>query len=422
MTLAELPLSEPDRRSNMELTPLGSDELDATEDPSAIYLNKAGILPYLPKHALDFVHQDMEENFYIPDEDEMSEDENLNSFEAPFHGVTCYNDESGQGRLILNNEVILDSFGARFKDADHAESISLSDFQYVDELGRGEQGRIFLALHTPSNTRMAIKEIPLEMSEVQMKHILIELEVLSKHKSLFIIEFFGAFFTKSSVYFCMEVMDLGSLDDLIKALKNRNAPYPFFPDSFLAAVIYSISSGLNFACKQLSIMHRDIKPTNVLLNSKGFVKICDFGVSGYLVKSAAKTYVGSMNYMAPERVRVNQNAVYTIQADVWSLGAAVFEMILGDPLYAVSGFDSAFAHLMAISVEPCPPIPETLCSPAMASLIRSFLAKKPTDRPTFEEIMDHPLVRPYSDTNLFNRAVIEFLRSVTPEAFYRIKR
>lgn len=257
------------------------------------------------------------------------------------------------------------------------------------------------------------------MSQKQMKNILVELEVLSNNKSLYIIDFFGAFYTRSSVYFCMEVMDLGSVGDLIKMLRASKDPYPTFPDSFLGAIIYCISHGLNFLSKKLHIIHRDVKPTNILMNKQGEIKLCDFGVSGYLVKSAAKTYVGSMTYMAPERVRSNQSGDYTIQADVWSLGATLYELVLGSPLYAVSGYDSAFAHLMAISVEPCPEIPDHACSPAMKELIQSFLSKKPNERPTFEELLNHPLVEPYSDHTKMKAAVVDFVSTTLPELILR---
>jgi mitogen-activated protein kinase kinase len=257
------------------------------------------------------------------------------------------------------------------------------------------------------------------MSQKQMKNILMELEVLNNNKSPYIIDFFGAFYTRSSVYFCMEVMDLGSLGDMIKMLRGKSDQYPTIPDSFLGAIMYCVASGLHFLSKKLSIIHRDVKPTNLLMNKHGDIKLCDFGVSGYLVRSAAKTYVGSMTYMAPERVRSNQSGDYTIQADVWSLGATLYELVLGAPLYAVSGYDSAFAHLMAISVEPCPEIPDDSCSPEMNELIRSFLAKKPHERPTFEALLEHPLVAPYADHAKLQGAVIDFVQIFLPELMTR---
>lgn len=70
--------------------------------------------------------------------------------------LTVCSDE-GYGRLILNNDIIIDNFGSQFSDAKSAVRISMSDFTYISELGRGEQGRIFLARHVPSDTTMAIK-------------------------------------------------------------------------------------------------------------------------------------------------------------------------------------------------------------------------------------------------------------------------
>jgi len=55
---------------------------------------------------------------------------------------------------------------------------------------------------------------------------------------------------------------------------------------------------LDYLKRELDVIHRDIKPSNVLLSRSGHVKMCDFGISGYLVNSLAKTMVGSQNYMA----------------------------------------------------------------------------------------------------------------------------
>lgn len=87
----------------------------------------------------------------------------------------------------------------------------------------------------------------------------------------------------------MEFMDAGSLD--------------FFggcdvPEDVLARITRSMVEGLRFLKDELKIMHRDVKPTNVLLNSKGAVKLCDFGVSGQLDRSIAKTNIGCQSYMA----------------------------------------------------------------------------------------------------------------------------
>src|SRR5262249_16297661 len=142
---------------------------------------------------------------------------------------------------------------------------------------------------------MAVKEIRLELDPYKLNQILIELDVLHRASGEWIVDFYGAFFVETNVYYCMEYMDAGSLDRLY-------APGYGVPQSILACVANAMLRGLIFLKEQLSIMHRDVKPTNVLLNTRGQIKLCDFGVSGQLIQSLAKTHIGCQSYMAPERI------------------------------------------------------------------------------------------------------------------------
>ena len=133
------------------------------------------------------------------------------------------------------------------------------------------------------------QEIRLELDDSKLKTIITELDILHRATSPFIVDFYGAFFIESCVYYCMEFMDAGSLD--------------FFagcdlPEDVFARITRSMVEGLKFLKDELKIMHRDVKPTNVLLNLKGYVKLCDFGVSGQLDRSLAKTNIGCQSYMA----------------------------------------------------------------------------------------------------------------------------
>ena len=104
----------------------------------------------------------------------------------------------------------------------------------------------------------------------------------------------------------------------------------------------------------------DVKPTNVLVNRKGEVKLCDFGVSGQLERSLAKTNIGCQSYMAPERISTGGGdafgnpggGTYSVQSDIWSLGLTIIECALGRYPYPPETYNNIFSQL---SVSQCTP-------------------------------------------------------------------
>ena len=92
--------------------------------------------------------------------------------------------------------------------------------------------------------------------------------------------------------------------------------------------------GLRYLHAEKKIIHRDVKPSNILLNTDGSVKIGDFGVSGRLADSVAKcdSWVGTVTYMSPERI---SGEAYAFDSDVWSLGLSLLECATGRFPYAL---------------------------------------------------------------------------------------
>jgi mitogen-activated protein kinase kinase len=112
-----------------------------------------------------------------------------------------------------------------------------------------------------------------------------------------------------------------------------------------------------------------VKPSNILVSREGIVKLCDFGVSGKLIKSAAKTNVGCQSYMAPERI-TDGRAEYNYQADIFSYGLTLYELAIGTYPYARDKYDSVFAQLHEIVTGTLPDLPEDKFSYNCRSFIK----------------------------------------------------
>nr|XP_012623823.1 dual specificity mitogen-activated protein kinase kinase 5 isoform X3 [Microcebus murinus] len=241
------------------------------------------------------------------------------------------------------------------------------DIRYRDTLGHGNGGTVYKAYHVPSGKILAVKVILLDITLELQKQIMSELEILYKCDSSYIIGFYGAFFVENRISICTEFMDGGSLD-----------VYRKIPEHVLGRIAVAVVKGLTYLWS-LKILHRDVKPSNMLVNTRGQVKLCDFGVSTQLVNSIAKTYVGTNAYMAPERISGEQ---YGIHSDVWSLGISFME------IQKNQGSLMPLQLLQCIVDEDSPVLPVGEFSEPFVHFITQCMGKQPKERPAPEELMD----------------------------------
>ncbi|KAL5274506.1 MAP2K1 family protein [Megaselia abdita] len=193
------------------------------------------------------------------------------------------------------------------------------EIEKLGELGSGNGGVVFKVRHLKTHLIMARKLIHLEVKPAIKKQIMTELKVLHQCNFPHIVGFFGAFYNDGEISICMEYMDGGSLDLILKRAGR-------IPEAILSKITLAVLKGLSYLRDKHAIMHRDVKPSNILVNSSGEIKICDFGVSGQLIDSMANSFVGTRSYMSPERL---QGTHYSVQSDIWSLGLSLIEMAIG---------------------------------------------------------------------------------------------
>ena len=189
----------------------------------------------------------------------------------------------------------------------------------ISDLGHGNGGVVHKMRHRKTNVILARKLVHLEVKPSVRNQILKELEVLHKCNSPYIVGFYGAFTTNNDISICMEFMDGLSLD-IVLQLVGR------IEEKWVGRIAVSVINGLTYLKEQFNILHRDVKPSNMLVNSQGEIKLCDFGVSCMLIDSMANSFVGTRSYMAPERLT---GARYSIQSDVWSFGLSLVELVIG---------------------------------------------------------------------------------------------
>jgi mitogen-activated protein kinase kinase len=289
--------------------------------------------------------------------------------------------DSEKGYLTFKGKAIITNKGVDFSDGT-VFRLSLDEVEKLDELGKGNYGVVYKVRHSkPRLPRfgpglagvksastiglpgtadvpdspvdgkagdttgmvMAMKEIRLELDEAKLATILKELVILHECVSPYIIDFYGAFFQESAVYMCIEYMDGGSIDKLYSG---------GIPENILRKITHCTVLGLKELKDKHKIIHRDVKPTNILANSRGQVKICDFGVSGNLVASIAKTNIGCQSYMAPERISGGaymssgaSDGTYGVQSDIWSLGLTIIECAMGQYPYPPEVSSTIFSQL-----------------------------------------------------------------------------
>jgi len=348
--------------------------------------------------------------------------------------------DADKGWITFEGAATITRTGVNFASG-KAFAISLDEVEVLDELGKGNYGTVFKVRHakpkaprfgqglssfknpsrqpptssdpdepnaesTPispasaSSNRsttgviMAMKEIRLELDENKFTTILKELVILHECVSPYIIDFYGAFYQEGAVYMCIEYMDGGSIDKLYAG---------GIPENVLRKITYATIMGLKTLKDDHNIIHRDVKPTNILVNTNGQVKICDFGVSGNLVASIAKTNIGCQSYMAPERISGGGmssiggvSGTYNVQSDIWSLGLTIIECAMGKYPYPPEVSSTIFSQLSAIVEGDPPDLPSEGFSPLAQDFVRSCLNKIPTKRHTYPMLLTHPWIKTLS--------------------------
>ncbi|KAK1162744.1 dual specificity mitogen-activated protein kinase kinase 3-like isoform X1 [Acipenser oxyrinchus oxyrinchus] len=268
--------------------------------------------------------------------------------------------------------------------------VQADDLVSISELGRGAYGVVERVRHAQSGTIMAVKRIRATVNSQEQKRLLMDLDISMRTVDCpYTVTFYGALFREGDVWICMELMDT-SLDKFYKKVIEKGKK---IPEDILGKMSVSIVKALEHLHSKLSVIHRDVKPSNVLINNEGHVKMCDFGISGYLVDSVAKTMdAGCKPYMAPERINpeLSQKG-YNVKSDVWSLGITLIELAI--LRFPYESWGTPFQQLKQVVEEPSPQLPADRFSKDFVDFTAQCLKKNSVERMNYLELMEHPFFK-----------------------------
>ncbi|KAJ3048791.1 hypothetical protein HK097_010200, partial [Rhizophlyctis rosea] len=272
-----------------------------------------------------------------------------------------------------------------------------AEYKVRRKIGEGTYGQVKEALHTPTNTLVAIKSIlktPTAQShstpkavEEAVKRELDILRALPKHEN--VIELRDFFETRNKYYLVFELVEGGELYERISK-KGK------FTERDAAAIVYDVLKGLAY-CHERGIVHRDLKPENLLYRTtspSSPLLIADFGVSNFVTSSDTllTTLCGSPMYAAPE---VLKRSGHGMPCDMWSLGVITYTVLVGYPPF---DYAEDFADLVdgITSGKWKFDRPYWDCVGGDAKdFIKSLMQLKPHARLTAQQAMLHPWITKY---------------------------
>eukprot|EP01064_Diplonema_japonicum_P010398 TRINITY_DN17650_c0_g1_i1.p1 TRINITY_DN17650_c0_g1~~TRINITY_DN17650_c0_g1_i1.p1 ORF type:complete len:1092 (+),score=233.50 TRINITY_DN17650_c0_g1_i1:37-3312(+) len=267
--------------------------------------------------------------------------------------------------------------------ASEDEGDGMKNYHILELIGEGGFGKVYKARRKFTGHIVAMKFISKKgKSEKELRNLRAEIEIMTTLNHENIIMLLDAFETKTEFVVVMEYAQ----GELYEILEDDRC----LPEKIVQKIAKQLAKALNYLHSN-RIIHRDMKPQNILIGRNGTVKLCDFGFAramscNTMVLTSIK---GTPLYMAPELV---QEQPYNHTADLWSLGCILYELFYGVPPFYTNNIYSLIHLIVKDPVK----FPDQI-SPCFRSFLKGLLNKHPSSRLDWPHILEHEFVKETED-------------------------
>ncbi|XP_039047016.1 serine/threonine-protein kinase TIO-like [Hibiscus syriacus] len=257
--------------------------------------------------------------------------------------------------------------------------MGIEEYHVIELVGEGSFGKVYKGRRKYTGQTVAMKFIMKHgKSEKDIHNLRQEIEILRKLKHENIIEMIDSF--ESQQEFC--VVTEFAQGDLFQILEDDKC----LPEEQVQAIAKQLVRAMHYLHSN-RIIHRDMKPQNILIGAGSIVKLCDFGFARAMSTNTVvlKSIKGTPLYMAPELVREQP---YNHTVDLWSLGVILYELFVGQPPFYTNSVYALIRHIIKDPVK----YPDEM-SASFKSFLKGLLNKVPQNRLTWPALLEHPFVK-----------------------------
>ncbi|XP_038058960.1 serine/threonine-protein kinase 36-like isoform X2 [Patiria miniata] len=254
----------------------------------------------------------------------------------------------------------------------------MDNYHVLEMIGEGSFGKVYKGRKKYTGKVVALKFIPkLGRSEKDIENLRREIEIMRELHNENIIEMLDSFETAKEV---VAVTDYAE-GELFQILEDDGS----LPEHQVQVIAAQLVSALHYLHSH-RILHRDMKPQNILLGKGGVAKLCDFGFARAMsINTLVLTSIkGTPLYMAPELV---EEKPYDHTADLWSLGCILYELFVGTPPF----YTNSIFQLVSLIIKDPVKWPKNM-SPEFKDFLQGLLTKNPRARLSWPQLLHHPFV------------------------------